>query len=109
MIIPNGTIEFIENTPGGLDDNGYPIAASKSYGCPVPCQFIANSRDTLGKTNGETFIRASYSVYIEWIDRCSCRFTELVRLKSRHGKTIGEYHVLDIEPLEAVCQVRILI
>lgn len=109
MIIPNGTIEFITNVPGGLDANGYPQKAAKTYGPVVPCQYIANTRNTLGKSNGEAFIKASYQILIEWLDFKSEGKTELVRLKSRSGNEIGEYPVLNIEPLDAVCQVRILV
>lgn len=109
MIIPNGTVEFITNTPGGVDANGYPVAATKSYGPVVPCQYIANTRDTLGKTNGETFIKASYTIYLEWLDFKSEGHTGLLRLKSRSGNIIGEFPVLNIDPLDAVCQVRVLI
>lgn len=109
MIIPNGTIEFITNAPGGLDANGYPVQSGKTYGPEVPCQYIANNRNTLGRTNGENFIRASYQILIEWLDFSSLGKTERLRLKSRSGNEIGEYPVLNIEPLDAVCQLRILV
>ena len=109
MIIPNGTIEFITNTPGGLDKNGYPVASAKTYGPVLPCQYIPNNRDAIGKKQGEAFIKASYSIYVEWLDFKSDGKTELVRLKSRSGNLIGEYPVLDIEPLDAVCQVKVLV
>lgn len=109
MIIPNGTIEFITNTPGGLDQNGYPVKSAKTYGPVVPCQYQANNRNTIGKSNGEAFIKASYSILIEWLDFKKDGKTELLRLKSRSGNEIGEFTVLDIEPLDAVCQLRILV
>lgn len=108
MIIPNGTIEFVTNTPGGLDGNGYPVPASKSYGLPLECQYQAVTRNNIGITkNDEPFTQASYTVLIEWIDRSSEGVTGVVRLKSRSGNEIGEFPVRQIEPLEAVCQLRL--
>ena len=107
MIIPNGTIEFISMETGGLDEMGYPVEESKTYGKPVLCQYEAVTRDFLGKTNGETFTRATYSILIETIPHC--RMTRLIRLKCRHCNVIGEFPVLNIEPLDAVCQIRILV
>ena len=109
MIIPNGTIEFITNSNGGLDKDGYPVKSDQTYGPVVPCQYQANTRNTIGKNNGETFIKATYSILIEWLDFKSDGKTERIRLKSVSGNLIGEYTVLDIEPLPAVCQVRILV
>ena len=107
MIIPNGTIEFITNTAGRLNADGYPVAASKSYGTPVPCQYKANTYNNLGKTNGETFIKAAYSILIENVPTISV--TERIRLKDGDGKEIKEFPVLEVEPLDAVCQIRIIV
>lgn len=108
MIIPNGTIEFIKNTAGGVDENGYPVASSASYSKPIPCQFMANTHSFLGKSNGEAFIKASYTILIEALS-CVCK-TELLRLKDCCGNVIKEKaSVLEFEPLRAVCQLRIII
>lgn len=109
MIIPNGTIEFITNTAGGLDKDGYPVKSGTTYGPVIPCQYIANNRNTLGRSNGEAFIKANYQILIEWLDYKADGKTERLRLKSRSGVEIGEYSVMNIEPLDAVCQVRILV
>jgi hypothetical protein len=108
MIIPNGTVEFIANSGGGIDADGYPVESVKSYGPPVPCQYKANNHNSLGKTNGETFTRASYWILIEWLEPTP-GLTELLRLKSRSGRVVGEFPVLQFDPLEAVCQMRIIV
>lgn len=107
MIIPNGTIEIKTKTGGGINpETGYANKPDNvSWGDPIPCQFLANKYDKLGKVNGEHFTVAQYSVYIE-----EQPFeAEQVRLKDRKGKVLGEFSVIDIEPLEAVCELRILI
>ena len=107
MIIPNGTIEFIRQSSGGIDQNGYPVAATAVYGDPIPCQYEANTHNYLGKSEGEAFIRASYSILVEYLkptDR-----TERLRLKDRFGTTVKEFSVLEFQPLDAVSQYRILV
>ena len=109
MIIPNGTVEFVTNAAGGLDANGYPVEGKPTYGSPVPCQYKANTHNSLGKSNGETFTNASYSILIEMLKLSNSGITDRLRLKSRSGRVVGEFSVLQFEPLEAVCQMRILV
>lgn len=106
MIIPNGTIEFIKAV-GGLDEGGYPKQTSKSYGCAVPCQYLVNTRNNIGITNGETFTKAAYTILIEPIPCCA--MTRQIRLKDRCGREVGEFPVLNAEPLDAVCQIKIIV
>lgn len=106
MIIENGTIEPKVINAGGIDpETGYPAKASTSWGEPVPCQYIPNSVNNLGRVNGEHFTTARYTVLIE-----EQPFEAgIVRLNDREGKVIGEFPVISAEPLEAVCEIRILI
>lgn len=108
MIIENGTIELKQKTSGGGIDpkTGYPVKpASVSWSDPIPCQYSANKYDNLGRVNGEHFTTAEYTILIEEqpFD------TEQIRLKDRTGKVIGEFSVIQVEPLEAVCELRILV
>ena len=108
MIIQNGTIEIKNKaTAGGIDPaTGYPVKPSAaSWGAPIPCQYIANKYNNLGKVNGEHFTTASYQVLIEEQDITG----EQLRLKDLKGNLVGEYSIIQVEPLEAVCEVRILI
>lgn len=108
MIIANGTIEFISKSAGGgIDSNGYPIAATASYSTPIPCQFTANNHSYLGKSEGEAFIRASYSILVEYLSATAK--TERLRLKNKNSVTVGEFSVLQFEDLDAVSQTRILV
>lgn len=108
MIIENGTIELKQKTSGGGIDptTGYPQKpASVDWGTPIPCQYMANKYNNLGRVNGEHFKTAEYSVLI---DEQSFD-AEQLRLKDRKGNVVGEFSIIQVEPLEAVCEIRILI
>lgn len=107
MIIENGTIEVKVKTAGGIDiETGHPRKSSNaSWGAPIPCQWLPNSHNKQGRIQGEHFTIATYEVLIE-----EQPFEgEQVRLKDRAGKQLGEFPVISVEPLEAVCQLRILV
>lgn len=109
MIIENGTIELKQKTSGGGIDptTGYPQKpASVSWGTPIPCQYMANKYNNLGRVNGEHLKTAEYSVLIE---EQPLGETEQLRLKDRAGNVVGEFSIIQVEPLEAVCEIRILV
>ena len=105
MIIANGTIEVKSKTGGGLNQNGYPQKAEATWGEPIPCQYIPNKHNKLGVVNGEHFTVAQYTVLIEEQEFNA----EQIRLKDRTGKELGEFSIMSVEPLEAVCEIRLLI
>ena len=107
MIIQNGTIEAKQKTGGGIDPaTGHPARpSSSSWGAPIACQYIPNSHNNLGVSTGQHYIQASYTVLIE-----EQPFeAEQIRLKDKSGGVVGEFSVLSVEPLEAVCEVKIII
>lgn len=107
MIIPNGTIEVKRKTGGGIDpETGYPgKPSSVAWGNPIPCQYSANKHNWLGRVNGEHFTAAQYTVLIE-----EQPFTaEQIRLRNHAGDIVGEFSIMEIEPLEAVGELRILV
>lgn len=107
MIIANGTIETKSKTAGGIDPaTGFAIPPTQvAWSEPIACQYTANKYNNLGKSNGEHFTVASYSVLIEEQPFSA----EQVRLKDRDGNVLGEFSVMQVEPLEAVCELRLLI
>lgn len=107
MIIANGTIEIKNKVVGGINpETGFPNAPSQvSWSNPIECQYSANNHNNLGKANGEHFTVASYSVLIEEQPFSA----EQVRLTDRTGVVLGEFSVISVEPLDAVCELRILI
>lgn len=109
MIIENGTIEFKEKTPGTIDpETGYPTKPAKvGWGNPIPCQFLPNNRNNLGRIKGERFTTATYTVLIE---EQPILESEQLRLTDRSGKAIGEFSLIaPPEYLEAVGEIRLLI
>lgn len=108
MIIENGTIELKQKTSGGGIDptTGYPHKpTSVGWGNPIPCQYSTNKYNNLGRVNGEHFKTAEYSILIE--DQPFD--TEQLRLKDRSGNVVGEFSIIQVEPLEAVCEIRIFV
>ena len=108
MIIPNGTIEVKQKTCGGIDpETGYPRRSSDVvWSDPIPCQTLTNKYNALVLSKqGNPITSASYSVLID-----EQPFEgEQVRLKDSQGKVIGEFSIIQIEPLDAVCEIRIWI
>ncbi len=105
MIIANGTIEVKSKMGGGLNKKGYPQKAEATWGEPIPCQYIPNKHNKLGVVNGEHFTVAQYTVLIEEQEFNA----EQIRLKDRTGKDLGEFSIMSVEPLEAVCEIRLLV
>lgn len=105
MIIANGTIEVKSKTGGGLNKKSYPQKAEATWGEPIPCQYIPNKHNKLGVVNGEHFTVAQYTVLIEEQEFNA----EQIRLKDRTGKDLGEFSIMSVEPLEAVCEIRLLV
>ncbi len=109
MIIQNGTIETKRKTAGGIDpETGYPVRPSDvAWNGPIPCQYSANKYNGLGKANGEHFTVAEYKILIE--DDGRPFDAEQIRLKDMVGNLIGEYSVMQVEPLDAVGEIKILV
>lgn len=108
MIIPNGTIEVKRKTCGGIDpETGFAKRSSDVvWSEPIPCQTLTNKYNALALSKqGNPIISASYYVLID-----EQPFEgEQLRLTDSQGKIIGEYSIIQIEPLEAVCEIRIWI
>ena len=107
MIIENGTIEVKRKAANGIDPKtGFPVAPSDvEWGEPIPCQYAATRHNWLGKVDGEPFTAQSYSILIE-----EQPFeAEQIRLKDRSGNVVVERSVMQIDPLEAVGEIRILV
>lgn len=106
MIIENGTIEPKTKSGGGIDPTtGYPLPTTAGWGEAIPCQYYANAYNNLREVNGEHYTLASYTILIEQQPFTS----EQLRLKDRQGNVVGEFSVIQAEPLDAVCQIRIIV
>jgi hypothetical protein len=105
MLIVNGYIEPKIKTGGGIDpETGYPIPPSFTWGDKIPCQFRANSFNYKGKANGESFTVAKYEILIQ-----GSFSHEVIKLSGSSGNELGEFSVMQIEPLMAVGLIKILV
>ena len=106
MIIPNGHLAVKRKTASGIDpETGHPVRSSGEYVGAIPCQYAAVHYNALGTTHGEHFTPSAYTVLIDEQPFDG----EQVRLTDRNGRRIGDFSVQRIEPLEAVCQIRLWI
>lgn len=109
MIIQNGHIEFITVSGGGLDaKTGHPVAATKTYGKPIPCQFVPVTSDLLRNRNGEPVTKFSWTIYVEALSEYEIQ-SERLRLTDLKHNEVGEYSIIRAVPLTAVCEVAITV
>lgn len=109
MIIQNGTIETKSSVGGGIDpETGYPLPpGSEAWGNPIPCQFSADTYDRQAVSNGERYTEERYTILIE--EQADRMHIERIRLKDLFGDVVGEFSVRQVEPLEGVCEVKIVV
>ena len=89
MIIANGTLRVKTVTGGGLDNDGYPIPPSTSWGDPIDCNIKSNSKASVGMTdNKNVFKTSSYEVLID-LQSIDAGIISLVR----DGVDLGEFQV----------------
>ncbi len=110
MIIQNGYIQIREDrefSDDGLDpETGYPLSTyDEVFGKPIPCQYIATAYNFQGRVGTEHVIKSKYSILI---DREEFK-SERIKLTNLKGDILGVFSILQIEPLEAVCQTRIFV
>lgn len=65
MITPNGYIQPIIESGGGIDGSGNPVSVSRELGDKIRCQIVPNSRSNKGVYKDGTFVMASYSIFIQ--------------------------------------------
>lgn len=104
MIVENGTIQGMKVVGGGLDRNGNPTRQTTIWGDLIPCNIKILKCDNLGRYNGNAFTIASYEVLVDDL----CYSTTRVRL-TLNGNLLGEFQVMSIEPLNAVCLSKITV
>lgn len=106
MIIANGTIQVKQKKAHGIDPvTNYPLPVEVSWSDPIPCQYTPNKYNKLGVVNGEHFTVAQYTVLIEE----QAFEANQIMLIDKYGKCLGEFSIMQIEPLEAVCEIKIII
>lgn len=138
MIIRNGTLEVKRKTAGGIDaTTGYAVASSEeTWSGPMDCQYSATSFNQLARANGEHYTQAQYSilveehVFAEYVlggedetlivtadgSLVSIQTAEgsddvpvQVRLRGWKGELLGDFSIKQVIPLQAVCQVQLIV
>ena len=109
MIIANGYIRYVlAANDGGIDaTTGYPVAATVELSDFVRCQYYANNLNYLSKENGEPVTRQAYTVLLEQSD--GEPRSDRLKLYTLNGVEVGDFPVIAVIPLDAVCQYKITI
>lgn len=106
MIIPNGTIRFKAKSASGIDpETGYAQKPTSTWGEPIPCQYVANSYNRLARVMSEASTQQSYEILIEE----QAIPSEQLKLEDERTGEVGEFSIRQVEPLNAVCEMRILV
>lgn len=102
----NGSISFEVSHDGGKNEHGEPIQASSEWSEPIYCSIKTNSDNRKGKYEDGNFRQASFVVLMETqeIPTGSNR-VKLTRLT----EDLGEYDIINIEPLLTVGRLQILV
>lgn len=100
----NGSIQGLIVTPGGVDRYGEVMEASTELTEPYQCAIKVNSDTRKGVYQDGEFRQASYSILTEGDEFPHDR----VILKRGH-ETLGEYRVLNVEPLTSLGRVEITV
>ena len=105
MIIANGYIKTKNKVGGGLDSSGYPTAPFVSWSEPIACQYRSIRQNFQAKDNGTPYVDVSYEILIEAMPFMADRLA----LFDCHNNEVGEYSILSVEPLMAVCMLRLTV
>jgi len=106
ILFPNGHIELKEKSGGGINpETGFPIKPTEQWSESITCQYRANKYSNKGKSNGESFIIASYEIYIDELNFDS----ERLRLYDKNDALLGEFSVISKEMFELTKSVLILV
>lgn len=108
MIIQNGYIECIANklTERINPKTGFPVKAENLEWCePIPCQWSPIKMNLRNQVKGEHHTDITYQILIE-----QQPFPyEQIRLQDISGKSLGQYSIISIEELDAVCEIKIIV
>lgn len=105
MIIPNGTLQTIGTTGGGME-KGIPIPVQETLGVSIPCNIRTNTSDHHGRTVDGVFVRSDYCVLID-TDTVDVFEARRVVLTDNRGQHMGEFRVQDIQHLDYVGAIQI--
>lgn len=101
----NGTLQYQVISSGGYDDNGEPIPSSTEWSEPIKCLLKANTDTRKGRYEDGKFRQASFVALIE-----KQPLPDIKRIKlTRYAETLGDYDIINIEPLPTVGRTQIIV
>ncbi len=105
MIIENGTIAVREKEKVNMDiATGFPTQRVEEWGNAIACQYIPDSIDHSNMTNNEHARTAHYTILV---DQQAFPSSGILKLVDRSGRELGEFPIISVEALDAVCQLKI--
>lgn len=104
----NGKLQYQILSPGGIDDNGEPIAPTETWSDAIACSIKTNSDNRKGAYEDGEFRMASFIVLLE--ADAKQNFESIKRIKLVRGdETLGEYRVICSEPLVTQGRFQIMV
>ncbi len=101
----NGTFQYQIIVPGEVNEFGEPTEATTVWSDPIACSIKTNSDNRKGKYEDGEFRMASFTVLIE-----NDETAQFDRVKlTRHSEELGEYRVMNREPLTTVGRIQIVV
>ena len=100
----NGTLRYEVLIGGGINEYGEPIPARSEWSEPIDCSIKTNSDNRIGRYEDGVFRMASFTIMIE-IAEIPYNSVKLERL----GEYLGEYQIINVEPLTSVGRIRITV
>lgn len=86
---------------------GHPQKAVESaIGEPIPCQYMSSTFDYLAESSGEHYTRKGYTILVENYEEVA---SERLVLTDRNGAEVGRFSIVRVDPLDAVCQIKITV
>ena len=104
----NGKLQYQILSPGGIDDNGEPIAPTETWSDAIACSIKTNSDNRKGAYEDGEFRMASFIVLLE--ADAKQNFESIKRIKLVRGaETLGAYRVICSEPLVTQGRFQIMV
>ena len=100
----NGTLRYEILINGGVNEYGEPVPARSEWSEPIDCSIKTNSDNRIGRYEDGVFRMASFTIMIE-LAKFPYNSIKLERL----GEYLGEYKILNAEPLTSVGRTKITV
>ena len=104
----NGKLQYQILSPGGIDDNGEPIAPTETWSDAIACSIKTNSDNRRGAYEDGEFRIASFIILLEADAKMNYESIKRISLM-RGAETLGEYRVICSESLVTQGRFQIMV